>query len=1081
MARPWLLSGVEMQDAKKVGMEQKKPPLFYLSPQSTVLIMITRFSLLVFGLLSASFLTAQTDTQTDALAPVKARHVGPFRGGRANTATGVIGDPLTYYMGNTGGGVWKTEDAGQYWTNISDGSFTTATIGAIAVAPTDPNIVYVGTGEHAVRGVMTSSGDGLYKSTDAGKTWAKIGLENSRHVSRIRVHPKDPNTLWVGVQGTLYGPSEERGVYKSTDGGATWKRTLFTDNLSGCVEIDLDQSNPLIMYAAMNTYGRKPWKVISGGTGSGLYKSTDGGETWDKAQEGLPKALGKIGLSICQSNPDKVYAVVESDSEKQQGGLFVTTDGAKNWTRISDDHRLTQRAWYYTEVFADPQNENMVYVMSAPMLRSTDGGKSWEDIDGPHGDYHDLWINPANPKNMVLADDGGAGITFNRGKTWSRQDNMPTVQFYRVAVDNQFPYNIYGGQQDNSSVRLASRNLTGSSIGREAMTSSAGGESAFLAFDPDDPRLVMGGSYLGTIDLLDTKSGTSVNVMAAPIQYLALDTKDMRYRYNWNAPILRSQHDKNTWYHAAQLLLRSDDLGQTWREVSPDLTRNEAEKQGKGGGPYTNESVGAESYGTIAYVVESPHEAGVFWTGSDDGLVHLTRDDGKTWNNVTPDGLAECLINAIEVSPHDPATAYLATTRYKFDDHRPGLYVTRNYGKSWTKIDKGIPDDAFTRVVREDDKVKDLLFAGTENGLYASWNAGKNWEALQLNLPVTPITDLAVKHDDLIVATAGRGFWIVDDLGLLRQLKVTTDAVHLYQPEPVYLTSSGSSLDKNSSDGTDPTSGVNPASGAVLYYQLPKLTDSTAVTLDITNKAGTVIRSITSKKSAVETWDGGPGEPASLPAEASLNRFVWDLRTASRKGVEGVYIEGGYRGHRVSPGDYTLTLTANGTTTTQSVTVLPNPLYPATAADYATTDAWLTTRTATLNEMHTMVDDLQAAAKQIKTINKDIADTERIATLHQHGCELHDRLMAWDGIMVQRKSKAYDDVENYVNGFTADYLFLINQSENGLPRITNAAKARLLELDTRWAEYRKAGEVLRGQIEGYNRELWAAGIGAIRP
>ncbi|TXF90818.1 glycosyl hydrolase [Neolewinella aurantiaca] len=1039
-----------------------------------------RFLLLLAGLLLSPFICAQTSDLNTELAPVKARHIGPFRGGRANTANGVIGDPLTYYMGNTGGGVWKTEDAGQYWTNISDGFFGTGTIGAIAVAPTDPNIVYVGTGEHAVRGVMTSSGDGFYKSTDAGRTWNKIGLENSRHISRIRVHPTDPNTLWVGVQGALYGPSEERGVYKSTDGGTTWKRTLFTDNLSGCVEIDLDQNNPLIMYAAMNTYGRKPWKVISGGAGSGLYKSTDGGESWEKAQTGLPKELGKIGLSVCQSNPDKVYAVVESDSEQQLGGLFVTTDGAKNWSRVSDDHRLTQRAWYYTEVFADPANEDMVYVMSAPMLRSKDGGKNWEVMSGPHGDYHDLWINPANPKNMVLADDGGAGITFNRGESWSRQDNMPTVQFYRVSVDNNFPYRLYGGQQDNSSVRIDSRNLNGSSIGPEAMTASAGGESAFLAFDPDDPRLVMGGSYLGTIDLLDTETGASVNVMAAPIQYLALDAKDMKYRYNWNAPIIRSQHDKNVWYHAAQKMLRTSDLGITWEEASPDLTRNEVEKQGKGGGPYTNESVGAESYGTISYVIESPHEAGVIWTGSDDGLVHLTRDNGESWKNVTPAGLKECLINAIEVSPHDAGTAYIATTRYKFDDHQPGLYVTKDYGKTWKNISAGIPDGAFTRVVREDDKVKGLLFAGTETGLYASWNGGAKWEPLQLNLPVTPITDLAVKHDDLIVATAGRGFWIVDDLGLLRQWKNEPYGLHVYQPEPVVLTSSRSELDGNSGDGVSSTRGVNPASGMVLYYHLPEGEDDSELTLEITNAEGKVVRTLSSKPSGFTPWAGGPGNAPTLSASPGLNRFVWDLRTEGRKGVEQVYIEGGYRGHKVSPGTYMLTFRKGDETVGVKGVLEPNPLYNVSPEAYRETDTYLSELTATLNDMHDMVNQLHDAHQQISNILEEQSSLDEKGSVRQQGEALIAKLSAWDDIMVQRKSKAYDDVENYVNGFTADYLFLLNQSESGLPRITNASRARRTELDAAWARYKAEGMALKDEIQNYNKALWAAGVGAVR-
>jgi photosystem II stability/assembly factor-like uncharacterized protein len=881
--------------------------------------MSTRFPFLLFCLLLCGFLSAQSESEKASELPgVKFRHVGPFRGGRANASVGVIGDPLTYYMGNTGGGLWKTEDAGQYWHNISDGFFGSSSIGAIAVAASDPNIVYCGTGEHAVRGVMTSSGDGVYKSTDAGKTWKNIGLENSRHISRILVHPKNPDIVFVAVQGTLYGPSEERGIYKSTDGGKSWKLILSVDERTGCSELDMVTSNPLIMYATMWEYGRRPWQVISGGPGSGVYKSVDGGESWTKIQKGLPKELGKMAISVAQSNPDKVYLLAESDSEKDLGGLFVSNDAGGSWSRVSGDNRLVQRAWYYIEVFADPNDENTVFVLSAPMLKSIDGGKNWEVMDGPHGDYHNLWINPANSKNMVVTDDGGCGITFNGGKSWSTQANMPTVQIYRLSVDNHFPYRLYGGQQDNSSVRVDSRNLNGRGIGHGNMVASAGGESAFLAFDPDDPRYVLGGSYLGTIDVLDTESGISTNVMAAPIQYLALDAKDMKYRYNWNAPIIWSQHEPNTYYHAAQNLLRTRDRGKTWEEVSPDLTRNDQSKQGKGGVPYTNESVGAESYGTIAYVVESPHERGVIWTGSDDGLVQLTRDGGKNWTNVTPKGLEECLVNAIEVSPHDPATAYIATTRYKFDDHRPGLYVTRDYGNSWTAINGGIPNGAFTRVVREDEEQQGLLFAGTETGIYASHDDGKNWTAMQLNLPVTPITDMAVRHGDLILSTAGRGFWILDDLGLLRQNPTAKTGFQLFEPEEAMLVSGSSELNGNSTefDGTNPLRGINPASGMVLYYQLPDDKDSSELTLEIIDANGLVVRHFTSEKRDFTPWDGGPGAPSILSAKPGLNRFVWDLRRESLTGVNQVYIEGSYRGHKVPTGAYQLRLSKGSSSKT---------------------------------------------------------------------------------------------------------------------------------------------------------------------
>jgi photosystem II stability/assembly factor-like uncharacterized protein len=668
---------------------------------------------------------------------VKYRNIGPFRGGRSVAVSGVVGDPMTYYMGNTGGGLWKTEDGGQLWTNISDGYFKTSSVGAIAVSESDPNIVYVGMGEHAPRAVMTSYGDGVYKSNDAGKTWRQVGLKATQHISRIVIHPKNPDILYVAAQGALYGPNTDRGVFKSVDGGATWTKVLYVNDLTGCAELSMDYNNPLVMYAAMWEHQRLPWKVISGGAGSGLYKTTDGGETWDKIHKGLPKEKGKMAIAVSRSNSDKVYALVESDSDKELGGLFVSNNAGEQWSKVSSDHSLIQRAWYYIELFIDPNDEEKVYVLNASAQRSIDGGKTWSTITGTHGDYHDLWINPDNSNNMVIANDGGAAVSYNYAKTWSPQNRMATAQFYRVNTDNLFPYNLYGGQQDNTSVKISSLALGSGGIDTHNWSPSAGGESAFLAFDPDNPRYVMGGSYLGTIEILDTKAKASTQIMAAPIQYLGRDGKDMKYRYNWNAPIIKSQHEPNTYYHGAQVLLRTRDNGITWEEVSPDLSNNEKEKQGKGGGPYTNEAVGAENYGTLAYVIESPHEKGFIWAATDDGVLQLTKDGGKTWNKVTPKGLPETQINAIEVSPHDKATAYIATTRFKFNDYTPAIYKTTNYGKSWTNISSGIPNGAYTRVVREDTKRKDLLFAGTELGMYISWNGGKEWQSFQLNLPVT--------------------------------------------------------------------------------------------------------------------------------------------------------------------------------------------------------------------------------------------------------------------------------------------------------------------------------------------------------
>ncbi|MEQ8809353.1 MAG: glycosyl hydrolase, partial [Imperialibacter sp.] len=551
------------------------------------------FRLFLLLLVSASLSYGQN--LDSVFQTLKFRNIGPFRGGRSVTASGVVGDPLTYYMGTTGGGVWKTEDAGAYWKNISDGFFEMGSVGAVAVSESDPNVVYVGMGEHAPRGVMTSYGDGMYKSTDAGKTWKKTGLEKTQHIARVVIHPKNPDIVFVAAQGALHGPTQDRGIYKTTDGGVTWTKVLFVNDLTGCSELSMDMSNPQVLYATMWHHQRMPWQVVSGGPGSGVYKSSDGGMTWQKIHNGLPKEMGKMAISVSRANPNKVFLLMESDSDKELGGLFVSEDAGKNWNKVSGDHRLLQRAWYYIEVFTDPQDENTVYVLSAPALRSIDGGKTWETLPSSHGDHHDLWINPANSKNMVLADDGGAAITFNRADSWTTLDNMPTAQFYRINVDNDFPYNIYAGQQDNSSVKIASMSLGSYSIGERDWTRSAGGESAFLAFDPDDPRYVMGGSYLGTIELLDMKAKAGTGVMAAPIQYLSMAARDMKYLYDWNAPIIWSKHEPGTFYHGAQYLLRTRDKGLTWEEVSPDLTRNIDEKQGKGGGPYTVEAVGAEN------------------------------------------------------------------------------------------------------------------------------------------------------------------------------------------------------------------------------------------------------------------------------------------------------------------------------------------------------------------------------------------------------------------------------------------------------------------------------------------------------
>jgi photosystem II stability/assembly factor-like uncharacterized protein len=1048
-------------------------------------IIITLF--LLIGSISISIAqTPSANQEASAISsffqPVKYRNIGPFRGGRSVCATGVPGDPLTYYMGTTGGGVWKTEDAGQHWRNITDGYVGTGSVGAVAVSSSQPNIVYIGMGEHAPRAVMTSHGDGVYKSTDAGKSWKHLGLKETQHISRIIIHPRNPDIIWVAAQGQLYGRNEERGIFKSIDGGETWEKVLYVDDRTGCAELSIDPNDPNKLYAAMWEHQRLPWQVISGGPGSGLYKSVDGGKTWKEMKKGLPAEKGKMAIAVCPSQPEWVYALIEGNSNEEKGGLFVSKNAGNSWSRVSADHRLIQRAWYYTEVFVDPQNENTVYVMSAPALRSIDGGKNWSRLSGTHGDFHDLWINPTNSKNLCISNDGGAAISFNYGKTWSTQSNMPTSQFYRVNVDDGFPYRIYGGQQDNSSISIAHREFGSSGIGPRSWKPSAGGESAFLAFDKKDPRVVMGGSYLGYIEILDNQSGEGTKIVSEPIQYLGMAASEMKYRFNWNAPIICSQHDPSTFYHAAQILLRTQDQGQSWEEVSPDLTRNQKDKQPHGGAPLTIEAVGAENYGTISYVVESPHQQGVIWVGTDDGYVQLTKDGGENWTNVTPKGLEECLVNAIDVSPHDPATAYIATTRYKFNDHRPRLLKTTNFGKSWTDITGNIPQGAFTRVVREDNVRKDLLVAGTELGMYISWNGGKEWHPFNLNLPVTPILDLIIRHDDMVIATSGRAFWVLDDMGLLRQYEGAPQKAQLYKPEDAYLASGGSPLNGNSKSfkGTHPLRGVNPANGVVIYYNLPTLGKDQQIELTILDSNGNEVRRISSQKDkSYKRYDGGPPPEPTLSKSKGLNRFVWDMRYPIMTGAPTAYIEGSFRGHRAIPGSYQLQLKVGDQVLKSEFELLKNPLYDVKDADYAAYHEFMQAGESSMNEMHSTVNAMLKTQQQLSTLLKQLTD-EKHADLKKEAQQLVDKMKAWDAEMIQRKSKAYDDVENFPNKFTAEYIFVLNNGHSEIPRVNEGTKSRMKELNGQWESYKSQAEAMMNEeLPALNKKLWAAGIGAV--
>jgi photosystem II stability/assembly factor-like uncharacterized protein len=745
------------------------------------------------------------------------REVGPYRGGRADTVTGVPGDRATYYFGATGGGVWKSTDAGRHWQNVSDGFFG-GSIGAVAVSSWDPNVVYAGTGEETVRGNV-SEGDGMWKSVDAGKTWKRAGLADSRHIARIRIHPRNPDVVYAAVLGHLFGPSSERGVYRSTDGGATWKRVLFANDSTGAVDLAMDPSNPRILYAGLWRVRRTPYSLESGGPGSGLWKTIDGGDTWTdlSRNSGLPKGtLGIVGVAASPTDPDSVYAVVEAAG----GGVFRSRDGGKTWKRTSSDHEVTQRAWYYSRIYADPADAESVYVVNVFFLHSKDGGRTFTSIRVPHGDNHDLWIDPGDPRRMIESNDGGANVSEDGGRSWTPQDNQPTAQIYRVATDNHVPYRIYGAQQDNSALRIASRGQDAErGIGPRDWEPTAGGESGYVLPDPRDPEVVYGGSYGGFLVRFDHRTQQVRDVNPWPDNPMGAGAADLKYRFQWNFPIAISPHDPRVIYVGANVLFKSTDEGQSWTAISPDLTRNDRSKQGPSGGPITKDNTSVEYYDTIFTVAESPRAAGVLWVGSDDGLVHVSRDGGAHWQDVTPAALPPwSQVNSIEPSPFDAGAAYFAATLYKSDDDRPYLFKTTDYGSHWTRIDAGLDREHFSRVVRADPARRGLLYAGTQRGVYVSFDDGGRWRPLQLNLPLVPVTDLTVKDGDLVAATEGRGFWVLDDLEPLRELaadpRVVTKPVHLFTPvRTVRLPGYGEAKPV-------PGRGQNPPGGVVIDYYL---------------------------------------------------------------------------------------------------------------------------------------------------------------------------------------------------------------------------------------------------------------------
>ena len=998
------------------------------------------------------------------------RNIGPFRGGRSLTAVGVPSKPLTYYFGSVGGGVWKTEDAGLIWKNISDGYFKTGSVGALAVSESDPNVVYVGMGEACIRPVMTSHGDGVYRSNNGGETWDHIGLDNSRTISSLVIHPKDHNLVYVGVQGDQYKPSKDRGVYRSFDGGENWEKVLYINETSGVSGISMDRNNPRILYVSFWDHQRKPWQMRSGGEGSGIYKSTDSGTTWTKLSKGLPSEMGKTDVSVSGANSKRVYVIAEAE----KGGLFRSDNGGKSFKRVNSDRTLIARSWYYIHVFADPQDENIVYVLNAPFMKSTDGGNSFDRIGVPHGDNHGLWINPENNKNMINANDGGANISFNGGQSWSTQKNQPTAQFYRVITDNRFPYYVYAGQQDNSSVAVPNR-TTGRGIDWSDWYSAAGCESAYLAFDPDNPVEVYGGCYQGLIEKLNVMTRKRRSIMAYEFLGLGSVPRDQKFRFNWNAPIVASPHNPSVIYHAGNVLFKTNDGGDSWNIISPDLTKNDVKKHDLGSIPFTNEAAGGEIYNTIMYLVESKNEKGVIWTGSDDGLVYLTKDGGGNWKNITPKGMGEGIVNTIELSPHDEGTAYVAFTKYKFGDLSPSIYKTTNYGKSWTKRVSGIDDDAFVRVVREDPIKKDLLYAGTETGLYLSRNGGKSWEKFQLNLPVVPITDLTIRNNDLVASTQGRSFWILDDLTQIHQYnsKIKNEYFHLFKPSVTYRTSGGSSKSN--------TIGQNPPNGAViLYYFQDELSKDTNVKLEIL-EGEKIIRTITNKSGeSAKTFDNGRYSSLTLSTKKGVNRFIWNFRVNDITMVKDVSFYGSYSGYRVGPGNYTLRLTVGDNSMEQNLLLNRDPRLDIKDRDNRAHQQMMTDLYNQINDLHSSIVKVRNIRSQIQKMNNELEDMDNMEEILEAGKKAITALDKWEGNVIQTKMETFQDVVNFLNRLNSHMINLLGTIDGSDPPLTQGQVDRYSDLSEEWNNYeKKLNEIINNQISSYNELYRLAGLPAI--
>ncbi len=970
-----------------------------------------------------------TPMDTALFKGIEWRCIGPFRGGRSATVTGVEGKPNLYYFGSTGGGVWKTLDGGQSWQNISDGFFG-GSIGAVEVAPSDHNVIYVGGGEQTVRGNV-SYGYGMWRTTDAGETWEHIGLDSSYHIPRIRVHPDNPDIVYAAVLGDLFKDTNQRGVYKSVDGGKTWKQTLFVNAGAGAVDLIIDPNNARILYASTWKVRRNPYELSSGGEGSALWKSKDGGETWENisGNKGLPEGMwGISGVTVSPVNSHRVWAIIENAN----GGVFRSDDAGKTWKKVNSDANLRQRAWYYSRIYADPQSEETVYVVNVAYHKSTDGGNSFSTHYASHGDHHDLWIDPNDPQRMIIGDDGGAQVSYDGGQHWSTYHNQPTAQFYRVTTDNHFPYRVYGGQQDNSTVRITHRK-NGGAIGEDDWESSAGCECGYLAIDPLDNDIVYGGCYLGVIERLDHKTDKSRGVDVWPDMTLGHGAEGAKYRFQWNFPIFYSPHDPKKLYAASNHLHVTTNEGQSWTTISPDLTHNDSTKLGPSGGPITKDNTSVEYYCTIFAAAESPRVKDLLWTGSDDGLVHVSKDGGKNWTDVTPQNMPEWIqVNSIEPDPHSDGGCYIAATMYKSGDYKPYLFKTKNYGESWELITNGINPTHFTRVLRSDPEKQGILYAGTESGMYVSFDDGAHWQPLQLNLPVVPITDLAIKNNNLIAATQGRSFWVLDELHQLHQLNNSqTESYHVYQPADAYRMTGYA--DKSL------TAGTNYPGGVMVFYHLPdSLDENEELSLTFFSSQGDTIASYATDH--IE-------KAYQIKPQQGMNKLNWNLRYAPAKSFDGMVLwAANMSGPMAIPGTYRMDVSYRDTLISRTFEVVKDPRAAATDDDYQNYLAFAMEIRDKITEAHEAIIEMRDIRSQLmnyKTrISEDTVLTAEIEKIDSVLTEIEEALY-------QTKSKSPQDPLNYPVRLTNKIGYVSSIVGNGDFPPTDQAMAVKAEMEQR--------------------------------